>query len=63
MFLTSEGALLAISLTALVCGTLGTWAVLRWNFFRPKATQPEPRGTSPAGHVRRTIASTTARKA
>jgi hypothetical protein len=52
MFLTSEGALLAIGLVALVCGMLGTWAVLRWTASGVKDPKPMTRG---AGNVRRAI--------
>ena len=51
MFLTGEGALLAIGLAALVCGMLGTWAVLRWT-----APKTAPRRAGKTATVPRAIA-------
>jgi len=58
MFLTGDGALLAIGLAALVCGTLGTWTVLRWSASTAKDAKTTPRGSGKVGSVRRTITST-----
>ena len=37
MYLTGEGALLAVALTALVCGIVGAWALLRGGCADPRA--------------------------
>ncbi len=54
MFLTGEGALLAVALTALVCGTIGAWAVLRWGV-RQRGVPPARREVRKAAAVRRAI--------
>jgi len=52
MFLTSEGALLALALAGLVTGLLGAWMLLR-----PGARKPEtpPREIARPGQVRRQV--------
>jgi hypothetical protein len=53
MFLTGEGALLAVALAGLVVGLLGAWAVLRVAVKRPETKAPA-KGSKP-GELRRVI--------
>jgi len=55
MFLTGEGALLAVSLAAVVCAVLSAWVLLR--AAAPKPQKPKPAGSRAgnAGNVRRVI--------
>ncbi|HKI35417.1 MAG TPA: hypothetical protein VKA46_26395 [Gemmataceae bacterium] len=54
MFLTGEGALLALALALLVCGLLGGWALLRLGVRKPGAGKA-PRDTGKVGNVRRVV--------
>jgi hypothetical protein len=51
MFLTNEGALLALTLAALVCGLLGAWAVLQLALRKPSAEKTAG-GADKVGAVR-----------
>jgi hypothetical protein len=51
MYLTGEGALLAVALTGLVLGLTCAWALLRVGVARPKA-EPTRQAVSEPGGVR-----------
>jgi hypothetical protein len=57
MFLTGDGALLAVTLAALVGGLVGAWALLRVAARRP-GTGAVRRDPTKAGTVRRVIVPT-----
>ncbi len=54
MILTSDGALLAVTLAALVGGLVAAWALLRVGL-RPPRTGPARQKTAGTGAVRRVI--------
>ena len=54
MILTGDGALLAVTLAALVGGLVGAWALLRVGVRRPRARTSQ-RDAAKAGTVRRVI--------
>jgi hypothetical protein len=54
MFLTSEGALVAAILTALVCSGVGAWALLSFGMRRPRRDEA-PHGNTRAASVRRVV--------
>jgi hypothetical protein len=54
MFLTGEGALLAVALAALVCGLLGAWTLLRVGVRRPDDERASGQ-VGMAGSVRRVV--------
>ncbi len=57
MFLTSEGAMLALALAGLVCGLLGAWILLR-SVTRQVDTEQASRPIVRASQVRRRVAPT-----
>jgi hypothetical protein len=53
MFLTGEGALLAVALGSLVLGMVGTWALLRMALRKPRAGAAPRSVVGKVGNVRR----------